>query len=392
VATARTAAIDPPVAPGAVSPNLVVTADGAMLTWLEPVDSARSAHRLRVAKLAGSTWSTPTTIAEGPTILASWADVPSLARQDDGTLVAHWAETSALPKPHGYHVVLARSTDGGATWRRLGFAHRDATDTEHGFVSLIPDGNAILAFWLDGRATANQGSTALRFARIADTIGDDQMIDDRVCDCCSTAAVATSDGPLIAYRDRTADELRDPSVLKRVAGTWSEPRPVHADGWHITGCPVNGPALAAAGREVAVAWYTAAEHKPRVQIAFSSNGGMTFEPPIEVDAPRATRSPIGRVDVVLARPAEALVSWMASERDGVHLLVRRVARDRRRGPELQIASVTAAPDVGFPRMERLGSEVLFAWTDTRSATVRMARLAAVDVPEPAASSGQAPGR
>ena len=125
-----------------------------MLTWLEPVDAVRPAHRLRVAKLAGGTWSTPTTIAEGPTIVANWADIPSVARQDNGTLVAHWAEKSAVPARHGYDVVLARSTDGGATWRRLGFPYRDGTETEHGFVSLIPDGDAILAFWLDGRATA----------------------------------------------------------------------------------------------------------------------------------------------------------------------------------------------------------------------------------------------
>jgi hypothetical protein len=385
-------AIDPPVARGAASPNLVATSEGAMLTWLEPVDAVRSVHRLRVARLAGGTWSTPITITEGPTIVANWADVPSVARQDNGTLVAHWAEKSAAPDPHGYDVVLARSIDGGATWRRLGVAHRDGTDTEHGFVSLIPDGDAILAFWLDGRATSNgEGATALRSARIGEAIGDDRVLDDRVCDCCSTSAVATGDGPVVAYRDRTADELRDPWVLRRVAGTWSEPRPVHADGWRITGCPVNGPALVAAGREVAVAWYTSAEQQPRVRIAFSSDAGVTFEPPIEVDAPHATRSPIGRVDAVLDRTGEALVSWMASERDGARLLVRRVARDRRRGLELQIASVTAAPEVGFPRMESVGGDVVFAWTDTRSGTVRVSRLAAVDVPAVTASSSQAPG-
>jgi hypothetical protein len=384
-------AIDPPVARGAASPNLVATSGGAMLTWLEPVEAVRSAHRLRIAKLAGGTWSTPTTIAEGPTILANWADVPSVAGQDNGTLVAHWAEKSAAPAPHGYDVVLARSTDGGATWHRLGLAHRDGTDTEHGFVSLIPDGDAILAFWLDGRATANgEGATALRSARIGETIGDDRVIDDRVCDCCSTSAVATGDGPVVAYRDRTADELRDPWVLTRVAGTWSAPRPVHADGWRIMGCPVNGPALAAAGREVAVAWYTAAEQKRRVRIAFSSDAGVTFERPIEVDEPQATRSPTGRVDVVLDRPGEALVSWMASDRDGARLLVRRLARDHRRGPALQIASVTAAPEGGFPRMERIGGDVVFAWTDTRSGTVRVSRLAAADVPAVTASSSQAP--
>jgi thiol-disulfide isomerase/thioredoxin len=387
----RTIAIDPPAARGAASPNLAASGDGVHATWLEPTDASGKAHRLRFARLARGSWGRAVTIAEGAGIVANWADVPSAARQDGRTLVAHWAEKSPSPDAHAYDVVLARSTDGGATWRRLGKPHRDGTTTEHGFVSLVPDGDAVLALWLDGRAMAGgaEGATALRAARVGAAIGEEQVVDDRVCDCCSTSAVQTADGPAVIYRDRSADELRDPFVARRTAGAWSAPRAVHADRWKITGCPVNGPMLAASGREVVAAWYTYADQRPGLRVAFSADAGATFDPPIELDAPRGARVPIGRVDVVLDRPGEALVSWIASEREQGKLLVRRVARDRRRGPEVEVAAIAAAREGGFPKLELLGDELVIAWTDTAARTIRAARLARRDVPAVEAAAAAA---
>jgi hypothetical protein len=380
-ATATAIAIDPPAAAGAASPNLVAAGGAIFATWLEPSDVSPKAHRLRIARFANGRWDPAATIAEGASIVANWADVPSVARQDDGALVAHWAETSAAGG-EAYDVVLARSSDGGATWRRLGSPHRDGTPTEHGFVSLVPDGDAVLAVWLDGRATANgaAGATSLRAARIGAALGEEQLVDERVCDCCSTSAARTADGPAVIFRDRGAGELRDPSIARRIGGTWAAPRGVHADGWQIAGCPVNGPMLAAAGREVVAAWYTLAEKQPRVRVAFSGDAGATFDRPIEVDAPRGARVPIGRVDVVIDRPGEALVGWVTSEREEGRLLVRRVARDRRRGPELEIAAISSAREGGFPKLELLGGDVVLAWTDTRARTIRAVRLSRGDVP------------
>lgn len=376
---APTIAIDPPASPGAASPNLVAAGDTVLATWIEP--TAPRSHRLRLARLGAGGWSPPATITEGQALLANWADVPSVARQASGALVAHWAERSGAD-PHAYDVVLARSTDDGATWRRLGSPHRDGTATEHGFVSLVPDGDAVLALWLDGRAMAHGGAGAmmLRAARVGETLGDEHVVDDRVCDCCSTAAALTADGPAIVYRDRSGDELRDPFLSRRTAGTWSAPRAVHADGWKMAGCPVNGPALAASGRDLVVAWYTYAGDRAAVHAAFSADAGATFDRPIEIDAPRGARSPIGRVDVVLDRPGEALVSWIAAARDDAHLLVRRVARDRRRGPELAIATGAAGREAGFPRMELHGNDVVLAWTDPRARRLRAARLVRSEVP------------
>jgi thiol-disulfide isomerase/thioredoxin len=397
VALARTRPLEPPLGHGATSPNLVATPDGALLTWLEPIAATPSAHRLRFARFSRGAWTPAATITQGPNVIANWADVPSIARQEDGTLVAHWAEKSALPgahgdDAHGYDVVIARSVDGGATWRRLGAPHRDGTDTEHGFVSLVADGDAVIAFWLDGRAMANgqTDETALRSARIRDTIGEEQLIDDRVCDCCSTSATATPAGPVVTYRDRSLDELRDPWVARRPGEAWSAPRPVHADGWRIAGCPVNGPKIVAMERELALAWYTRAGERPGVRIAFSSDAGLSFDRPIEIDAASGDLAPLGHVDVVIDHPGEAIVSWVAAKKDTAHLRVRRVARDRRRGAALELATIPAARDSGLPRMVRVEHDLVFAWTDPRAATVRTSLLPLAQVPPVTTTARQAP--
>lgn len=364
---------------GAASPNLVASDHRALLTWLEPSGPDGRSRRLRISELVSGRWTTPHTIVEGPTIVSNWADVPSLARQDAHTLVAHWAEQTS-DGAGAYDVIVARSVDDGQTWQRLGPVHRDHTATEHGFVSLVPDGDAVLAIWLDGRATGHPGgATSLRGARIGQSIGGEELLDDRVCDCCSTSAVVTNEGPAVVYRDRSDGEVRDPAITRRMAGKWQPPRTVHEDRWQITGCPVNGPASAAFGRDLAVGWYTYADQRPTVRIAFSRDAGTTFADPIVIDEPQGARAPVGRVDAVLVQGDEAVVSWMATERERAHLLVRRAAADGRQGPELEVAALAAGRNGGVPRMERIDDDLLFAWTDA-SQGLRVARVAIADVP------------
>ena len=102
------------------------------------------------------------------------------------------------------------------------------------------------------------------------------LIDDRVCDCCPTAVALTSDGPIAAFRDRSPKEVRDISVSRLVNGAWTPSASVHDDGWTIDACPINGPAVAARGRDVVVAWFTAKQDQGQAFAAFSRDGGRTF--------------------------------------------------------------------------------------------------------------------
>jgi hypothetical protein len=189
--------------------------------------------------------------------------------------------------------------------------------------------------------------------------GPEVVLDDRVCDCCQTAAALVDGGALVAYRDRTAEEVRDIAVVRQVEGRWTAPQVVAADGWKINGCPVNGPALDARGRGVALAWFTAPQDAPRVQLSFSGDGGARFGAPLRVDDGR----PSGRVDVVLLEGGDALVSWLeATATEGAEVRVRR-ATPRAAGPAVVVAGSSAARSSGFPRIERGRQEVVVAWRD-----------------------------
>jgi len=204
-------------------------------------------------------------------------------------------------------------------------------------------------------------SMTLRYATIdaTGTLFDESELDERVCDCCQTSAVVTSDGPIVAYRDRSQTEVRDIYIVRHVNGAWTKPQPVFADNWQINGCPVTGPAVAADGANVVVAWFTGAALTPHVKIAFSKDAGATFSQPILVDDGES----LGRVDTVLLADGSALVCWLSGNVERGAIKVRRVRADGSLGPVAEVARTDISRSSGFPRMARLGDEVHFAWTE-----------------------------
>jgi hypothetical protein len=121
---------------------------------------------------------------------------------------------------------------------------------------------------------------------------------------------------------------------------------------------VNGPSVAADGRRVAVAWFTAPKETPKVKIAFSNDAGATFGQPIQVD----DATPAGRADVVMLPDGSALVSWLDQTAKGGQVKVRRIKPDGSRGEPLMLAESNSLRATGVPQMARAGSEVVFAWT------------------------------
>jgi hypothetical protein len=356
-------------APGSGEPNLSTGPDGGIyLSWIEPHGDGQ--HAVRFARWEDAGWSEPRTIAVGSNFFVNWADFPSVVALPDGRLAAHWLVRSG-PGTYAYDVHIAQSADGGRNWSTGLVPHRDGTQTEHGFASLFPAGDGRLsAVWLDGRNFADaageegHGSGAemtLRYTTIsADGVLDGEtVLDERICDCCQTSVALTSQGPLVAYRDRSPDEIRDISVVRRISGQWTAPQAVHRDGWHIPGCPVNGPAAAARGERVVVAWFTAADENPRVHLAISADAGATFGAPVRVD----DGDPIGRVDVVMLDNGDALVSWLERVGEGAEIRLRRVSAAGEARESWLIGGTSAARASGFPRMARSGDTLVFAWTE-----------------------------
>lgn len=337
-----------PAGPGSAVPALGVAANGEiLLAWVEHGE-------LRLSRYADGGWQPPTTIAEGA--LGNRHDPPKLAAGADGSLAVAW--TVAHPGGgHAMNVMAAVSADGGAVWTAPTLVHRDGTATEHGFASLVPrEPGGFELFWLDGRSG---GDSALRRALLRGdgSVEGDAALDARVCDCCPTDGVRLADGrAAVVYRDRSAEEVRDISLLVGDDAGWGEPRTVHADGWKIAGCPVNGPAIARAGGEPVVAWYTGEARKVRVAFAGSA--------PIDLPA----SDPVGRVDVAALDDGSAYVSWV----EGGSVRLQRVTPAGREGETLTVVETDGARALGLPRLVATADALWVAWTE--SSGVRTARL------------------
>jgi hypothetical protein len=369
-----------PAGDGAAEPFLYATRDGVLLSWLEPV-AGSDRVALRFARYSGGRWSAPRTIVERNDLFVNWADFPSIVEDAKGTLFVHWLQKSGVGT-YSYDVQIAASTDGGATWGNPFLLNRDGREAEHGFVTLAAlPGGGVGATWLDGRKMTGGhgheheagGDMGIRYATVdaQGTIADDVEVDGRTCECCTTGMTMTSSGPVIVYRDRSAEEVRDIASVAKTASGWTRPARVNADDWKINACPVNGPQIDAIGTRAVTAWFTAAQDKGRAYVAFSDDGGVTFEKPVRVDDGK----PLGRLDVVLLDERTALVTWLEQTAAGGEIRARRVSRSGKAGPAVKIAESSTARAAGFARIARAGQDVYFTWTeqDGTSKRVHVAR-------------------
>ena len=364
--------LEGPLSATSAQPHLVVNgADSAVLSWLE-VDGSHAV--LRAAVFDNENWVDVREVARGEDWFVNWADFPSVVPIDEDHWIAHWLVRNPGAR-FAYDVFVSTSTDAGASWSAGRVAHDDGTASEHGFVSIVPGPNGADVIWLDGRDVANETRTrsmSLRTARLSSkgTIRQRGVVDGRVCDCCSTDAARTSEGLAIVYRDRSADEIRDISIVRNVEGRWSVPRRVARDGWRIEGCPVNGPAVDATGEVVVVAWPTGIGDDARVRLARSFDAGASFPVVIDID----TENPIGRVDVVQLPDGETVVSWMRRRGGDALFSFRTVGRDGDLGGIHDVALMSAERAAGFPQMINVGNRLVFAWTDSADQRVRTAVL------------------
>jgi hypothetical protein len=347
-----------PSGANSTGPQFTVQGDRVILSWLETNGERAS---LKFAERTPSGWSAPQTVASGTNFFVNAFDVPSVHVLADGTLAANWLETNG-PNPDATKVRLSWSKDKGHTWTRPVSPHHDGTQTEHGFVSMFQAPRAGLGLvWIDGRATNPEEETGDMSLRASEYSADGKQLREtvvvpRVCECCSTAAAETPEGEIIAFRNRSATEVRDIYVTRYSAGSWSKPTLVHDDGWKIDACPINGPAISASGRDVAVAWFMAKDDKGRAFMAFSHDAGHTFGQAIRVD----DVSSLGRVGVQMLPDGSAAVTYIEFANDHSQFRVRKISASGVRSPAATIADTSGGR---YPRISRDGNELLFSWTD-----------------------------
>jgi hypothetical protein len=322
------------------------------MSWVEQGEDG--GKRIRFSQCEGTRWKPARTIAEGPRLMLNWADFPSIEALGAGRYVAQWLERPE-GAPGAYGIRIAFSHDDGATWKLAFASTRPQLEGYEGFVSFAAGGKEVYASFLDH----SQPVTKLRMARFDFDGGllGEEVVDDDVCSCCQTTMECLASGPVVAYRDHEAGEIRDISIARFQSGKWTKAKAPRRDGWKINACPVNGPAFAMEFSRLAVAWYSAAQG-PGVYAAISPLlPELNFGEPIVLDR----ENPLGRVDIAGCRKGFA-VAWLARKGERAAVRVAYLDPHGRLIARHDVDEVSAARSSGFPRFGREGFTAKLAWT------------------------------
>jgi hypothetical protein len=360
-------------------PRLFSNGEALYMSWVTRKDKT---NYLNYAVYDGTNWTKPETISQGDDWFINWADFPVISEANGNILTTYLqkSDTATYAYDIRYNIYNAATK----TWKKDLLLNTDGTKTEHGFVSAVPRGDNFEVAWLDGRNTAGghdnhgeEGAMTLRSAIITNQgeVINEVELDGRVCDCCQTASAKSIDSTLVAYRDRSDEEIRDIFVARNPRRGHPEAsiRTVYNDNWKIAGCPVNGPSIDAFDTSFAVAWFTAPAGEGKVNVRFLENEAQKA---IRVDNGNAT----GRVDIKMISKTEALVIWMEPMEEDEVLMLAKVTEDGKVS-EIIVSKTSMARTSGFPQLEVLGNNAYIAWTHVgetyksiKTATVPLADL------------------
>ena len=335
------------------------------ISWTEQV---LDSNFLYVTRLEGDSWTNKELITKGTDWFVNWADFPSISLNEvSGSIFSFHLQKSSeetFSYDVNYHI------NSKETWNDMNKIHDDNTFSEHGFVSSIPYKDGFMVSWLDGRNTYGvgdhghaKGAMTIRSA-VLDSNGNivnQNVIDEMVCECCQTSMAISGGIPIVVYRNRSDSEIRDIYFSRYIDSNWSDPEPVHDDGWKINGCPVNGPNVDSYGDNVVVSWFSASNGRPKVNLKFSTDNGRTFGDKILID--EVENSPLGRVDIEFISETEAMISWLSTVDGKGKLLIRKIKTNGDIGPIKVVEEVSTERSTGFPQIEEFNDDVYISWTD-----------------------------
>ena len=355
-----------PSSTNSLASNLFSFGDSFALSWIER--DSKSTARLHMASWNKSGFGEKYLITASNKMFTNWADIPSVIEAPSGDLYAHWLERISS-KNYAYGVQIARSTNHGKNWKPVGWLHNDTSATEHGFVSLIPEGLNVRAFWLDGRMmTTPTGKMMLRTAVIdEDQIKNERVLDKDVCTCCPTSAVQLPNGPVVVYRDRSSQEIRDISFILRSDDKWSKPSTLQSDNWLMPGCPVNGASIAARKDLVAVSRFTVIHNKSQVILRLIKNKNMKSGKDIILDK----NAPIGRCVTVCSKDS-IFTAWIGLHKKQTVLRLAEVSPVGEIIRHSTLTTINANRSSGMPRAIISRGYLWLSWTDSN--IIRFGRL------------------
>jgi len=316
---------------------------------------------------------------------------PKLTFGPDGALNAIYVVPKVVP---GKRFPLAalrfiRSPDGGKTWSPPVNVADDAVFGAHNFHALhaASDGSLYVS-WLDSR----NGKSAVYITRSTDAgrtwernrpVGSGEA-----CPCCRTALATASDGTLyVAWRLVLPGNIRDIVVARsRDHGvSWTDPARVHADDWHVAGCPHAGPALQVDdGGRLHVAWWTGKTGQAGVFYAQSADSGRTFSAPRALGVAKFSRP--AHVQLVSTRGGRVVVAWDDGTREVPEVVVR-LSRDGGRSFERAQRLSPPGQWATFPALAVSDTSVTVAWSQETPAAAAAEEHAMPDMKDPKAVMG-----
>jgi len=205
---------------------------------------------------------------------------PRLVVAPGGDIYVSWS--SAKPIPAGglfaSDLRLSRSSDGGKTFTGHLRVNEDRA-ISHSFdgLSVAADGT-VLVSWLDSReGGANAGTFLARVADRGTRVDGVRQIGEDTCVCCRVdSATGPGDTVALLWRKVFPGDIRDMvlSASRDGGRTFAAAALVHADRWHITGCPHRGGTVGIdGGGRIYATWYTEGRQmRPDLLFATSDDG------------------------------------------------------------------------------------------------------------------------
>ncbi|MCK9608485.1 MAG: exo-alpha-sialidase [Methylomonas sp.] len=354
--------------------NLSKTTDGHLIvSWVE-TDGQNST--VKFATLEGEKFSI---VHEVIQVEGKLAAAPVVLSLSDGTLVVAWMPYPQRKGENRYltDIYLARSIDGGLSWSPPLKPYGDAAHIYDAQMSLtaLPDRRLALV-WTDMRHVSPDSTADKKYNRhqlMATVIDKDWLpspeitLDADVCSCCSSYTATLADTLVTVYRDHLPGEIRDISAVRWTPFGNIQSTLVNSDGWVINGCPSNGPSVDMSPTHTVAAWFSAADGKGRVKVAFSEDSAAHFESPIELD-----NNASGYANALLLDDGSALAGWRGRAGPQDELKIGKVSKSGK------LSRQTTVYRGGFPKwpskhlaMTRIGQQAFMAWTDPQQKRVRL---------------------
>ncbi len=373
--------------------SAAVSDDRMVAVWAVTADAVTDILAA-VSTDAGATFGDPVRVNDIPGDARVNGEQPPRAAFAGTDIVVIW-QSRRTGQPA---VRASRSRDGGRTFDPAVTLHDETLMGVRGWSSVAasPSGDVHVA-WLDTRAAVKVAapvssapvSPAGAHAHNASTRQDvyhavlrrdgtraDDVITTNVCFCCKTSSAVAPDGALfVAFRHIYPGNLRDMAVARSADGgrTFSEPVRVNQDGWELTGCPEDGPAIAVdAAGVLHVAWPTITDTtatRKGIFYAYSLDGGRTFAPRMRLDeGSDVNHAQHPQMSVANGR---AIVVWDESTAAGPRIRARIMTADPKAAawsPQLQpVLTVSEPGPVTYPAIAASAGGFAVLWTETNAA-------------------------